>query len=390
MNAIKHDTVTFVRQLTARGVMPSKHLEDVRDELRVMRDAEDPHDEVRPLNQCHLEWHGGQPYLRLLNPGGRATNEVPVTRHALGQLAQYVLPTYGANFLRELAALGADGDKAATIAGHLFLRNADDKPRMLRTIHPSEGAGPLVRAVVSDKYAPYDDLELVEDMLNLGMFTDGWRVAGFERDDRMMRVRMIDTSRAVNLRADLPAASANVMLAKQDRPSFPMVDVWNGEAGSRSWGVQGGMFILLCTNGAMSIEKQASITGSHIGDVARVAAKVRGALNGVFVATDGTLDQYNRGMSVVINDMDAMMQALINGDLTEAQQARVVNALDDDTTARGPGGQRLLASYVDAVSLAAQAEDDMGRREGMEILAGRVLRKGLDAAEGGAGFARAL
>ena len=352
---------------TPRDRLETTHLEAVRDALIQRNKVQEPLDIERSPSQMLVDFtEPGRAKLHLPNRHGELGDELLLTENGLRQLGAHVLPSRGVHFLEELAGLGEGGRKAASITWGMFSQ-PKVQPRMLRTIEvedPKTGQ-PVraVRAAMSQDFAVYDNLNLVNDLLN-NLETRNLPVLSYHETDHGIRLRMaLDETEA--LRVDHPTR---------------MLEAWNSEVGLRSAGLLGGIFKLWCTNGCGTWDSQSHYRWVHRGDAGRISQGVGDAIEELEVAASGVLDAYNRALNVAVDDAWEWMRSALKADLTGAQIERSGKALMDPTS-RPNGGT--LAGVVDAVTLAAQNEGSLYGQFEMERAAARVMRRGLDRAVDG-------
>ena len=118
-------------------------------------------------------------------------------------------------------------------------------------------------------------------------------------------------------------------------------------------------------------------TWRHTGNVQRIIDGLPGAITEIKMKTTGMAEQYAASLDTAIDDAHAFMVDIFADILTGTQIERASVALDDPSTARSASGRPLLASVVDAVTLAAQSEIDLFRQQQMEGSAFEALRVGL-------------
>jgi hypothetical protein len=350
-----------------RGSLRSDlRLETVRDTLRSMNERQRPLDHQRSPGTVLLDYGDGRgPLLaRFLSPNG-ATESYRVSRTAYAQLTGEVLPARGGGFLSDLADVDGASAKLATMAYAKFAGTYAD-PRLFRTFTTRiDGeAVPVLRSVHSTSYAAYDNLRFVEDLLT-NMEVRDLPVLQAHITDGAMRIRFgLHPVERIELRTPTP-----------------MVEAWNSEVGRKATGLQGGIFRLVCTNGAHTWEAGASYRWRHYGDADRIAGGVAGAVAEIRAYTDGTVDAYRKALDVAIDDAYALLEAeLSRAGFSASTVAAAGVALDDPTTTPG----RNLASAVDAVTLIAQNDGDLITAAELERFGGDLLRRGLTMAERGA------
>lgn len=344
---------------TPRGVLSTRDLETVRDDLRERRRMQAPVDHTRTLGQCHLRFGDGtrRAAVQFMEPGGLGEPMV-LTHHALRAFGREVLPGRGLDFLLEQIDLGEGGRKLSDMSFAGFSRAHGHTPRMIRTLtlrDPATGKpARAIRSVHSTDYAPYDNLEFVEDLLSGGYASHP--LVSIVESDQGLRLRF------------LLGESAEV-----GKP-IPMLEAWNSETGSRAVTVKPGMFRLVCTNGAGTWEESATFRWIHRGDRERIRTGVKDAITELRTSAAGVVKAYEDALEVSIDDAYAWFERAAAGeDLTKVEAANVRTAMHDETTTRGG----LLASVVDAVTLAAQSAIDEFEQERMEQIGARLLRRGL-------------
>jgi hypothetical protein len=357
---------TFAAQGSTRGVLSTLHLEEVRDHLRNLHTHQKPEEIERSFSQMHLSFDEGRVFAQLLTPRGLG-DRMLVHQNAYQQMSQTLLPARGGGFLLDQSTLGQGGEKVSTLSWSTFARQ-DTKPRLFRTIltrDPVTGeATRMIRSQHSQGYAPYDNLRYVEDLLANAPEVAELPVLQYHVSDGAMRLRF----------ALKPGAEISL------REPIPMLEAWNGETGRKRVSLNGGIWKLICTNGMGSWERESEWAWRHYGSSDRISAGVRSAVEETTVSANGTLDAYTKALDVAIDDAAAWLEReLTREKVAQAFVAKAQHALTDDTTT--PGG--LLASVVDAVTLAAQQTPDLVEQAEYEAFASRILRRGLTSARDG-------
>lgn len=370
---------------TPRGELATRSLESVRDELRQRRRLQDPQERTRTLAQVHVRFGDGTKRAQALfmEPGG-VGEPLTLTHHALRALGREVLPGRGLDFLLEEVNLGEQGRKLADMNFATFARSKTSDPKMFRTAvvkDPDTGAiARAIRSLHSTDYAPYDNLEFVEDLLSGGY--DSFPLVSFRETDQSIRFRFLDGG-AVDLK-DLDGEGhgfrdgSHVFLkgadGKQGLP-IPSFECWNSEVGSRAVTIKAGMFRLICTNSAGHWEDDATWRWIHRGDRERIRVGVRDCVTEARVKAAGVVKAYENALNVSIDDAYTWFEQATKGrdDLTKGEREEVKGALHDPTTT--PGSR--LASVVDAVTLIAQKASDEFEQERIEAVGTALLRRGL-------------
>ena len=345
-----------------RGVKPTTlHLEEVRDLLVKQNANQQPENVERSFDHLHVDFTNGRVTAKFISPKGLG-EELLIHENAYSQMAANVLPGRGGSFLLEQARLSDAGRKLSTMSWAEF-RKGNDKPRLFRTAQMRDGDGSvrrMIRSQHSQGYATYDNVQFVNDLLSNSPELAQMSVIGFHVMDTGMRLRFVDVD------GELPL-----------RQPVPMVEAWNSEVGRRRVGLLGGMYRLICTNGMGAWDKKSEYHWRHYGDADRISGGVRNAIEEIRTSASGVVDLYNKALNVGIDDAFAwMMQELEDAGATGAQRERAKVALTDPTTTEGG----LLASVVDAVTLAAQEESDLFAQAEVEQYGARLLRRGLMAA----------
>jgi hypothetical protein len=356
---------TLVKRGSARGQLSTFHLEEVRDYLKKLEAAQEPKDYERSLNQLHVDFVGGNMTAQLLTRTGLDPEKLVVTDHGSSLLARDVLPARFFGGLRQLAQLDEQGEKLASMSWMKFSR-LQDKPRMIRTVRMrvEDAAGQhqvrrAVRSCHSQGYAPYSNLEFVQDMLDHAGEFASLPVLDWHVSDAVMRLRFAGTAEG-QLELDKPV---------------PMLETWNSEVGLRRVGLRGGMWKLTCTNGMGHWDERKEWNWIHRGDSSRIQSGVRSAFQDLLVSASGVVDAYDRALDVAIDDAFAWVNEELNRTrVPERIIGAAQKALHDPLTT--PGGS--LASVVDAITLIAQEEDILGQYE-IERAAANIMRRGLSA-----------
>ena len=349
---------TLARKGTRRGMKAATnlHLEEVRDHLRVLRDKQAPRDEERSFSQFHLDFKGGRITGQFLDRATGVAEEMLIHENAYSQMANNLLPGRGGSFLLAQAALDENGAKLSSMSWANFSRH-EERPRLFRTIDMNDNGTTrrVVRSQHSQGYATYDNLDFVQNLLDTAPELAQMNVLQFDLSDTGMRLRFGGEIQEL-------------------RTPVPMVEAWNSEVGRRRTGLLGGMFRLICTNGAGSWDKKSEFHWRHYGATERISAGVRSAMTEIQTAGSGIVEAYTRSLDIAIDDALAWMeQELGLAGASNAQVARARTAFTDPTTTSGG----LLASVVDAVTLAAQDEPSLFDQAEMEAYGSRILRRGL-------------
>jgi hypothetical protein len=367
MNALALSQYIPTRTLTnwssPRGELQTVHLEQVRDTLAKRRAAQDPVDVERSVHSLHVRFGDGgskRAIGQFLKADGLGEPLV-WTQDGMRQFVNDATPA-GWKMDTFESLLAADGDKGRKLADlNLALLTKDDQRiRMFRTIRMRDPhTGQVVRAIradVSQGYATFDNLEFIESML-ASKDMRNLPVLSHHETDRYLRLRF---------------ALKPVDRLELNKP-IPMVEAWNSEVAQRSYGFSWGMWKLVCTNGMTHYSRNAEYRWRHVGDNTKFAARIDNALEEMKTQTSGVLHQYDQALDIAIDNAYAWIEQTLGDRLTDEQVKRSQEALNDETTT--PGG--LLASVVDAVTLAAQAEIDLHNQAEMERVGHWAMQAGI-------------
>ena len=354
---------TLVDKGSKKGVLSTFHLEEVRDHLKNVARLQAAEDYSRSLDQLHVSFVGGHMEARFLTPGGVSQDALLFTDTGASNVAREVLPSRFFGGLRDLAHMDEQGQKLATMTWAKFAAKAVE-PQMVRTVNMNvDGViRRVVRSCHSTTYAPYSNLQFVEDILaNAGEFANlpvvDWKVT-----DGLMRLRF---------------TGCNAESVELKKPA-PLIEAWNSEIGLRRVGLRGGMFKLVCTNGAGHWDEKQEFNWRHSGQTERIQRGVQGAFENLITSAKGVVNAYQQALSISIDDAYKWMeQELARGEVSQRIQVEAAGGMRDPTTTPG----NTLASVIDAVTLIAQKEDLL-EQYALEQLASNMLRRGLGQAQG--------
>ncbi len=360
---------TLVRRGSEKGVLSTFHLEEVRDYLAKLNRLQDPVDHERTLDQFHVDFSKGHMEAFWLGPSGREETTFRFTDIGASSTQSYVLPGHFFKGLKQLAKMDEHGAKLSTMVWAKFARKHSSTPRKVRTIRMKVDGEieRVVRATVSQTYATYSNLEFVQDILDhAGDYANlpvlDWRVT-----DSGMRLRFAGLDNELFGLANLDQS------ALLEEP-IPMIEAWNSEVARRKVGLRGGMWKLDCTNGLGHWNSQTEYNWIHRGDAERIRSGVQNAFTNLTTSAMGVVEAYKEAMDIGIDNAFVWLEQELG--LMPAVPERVTKgaqaALSDATTT--PGG--MLASVIDAITLAAQSEDDMFTQYEVERAASRLLSKG--------------
>jgi hypothetical protein len=364
--------VTLMSETASRGTWNPVPLEALRDGLRRDQRETRRRDVMCPLAQVGIRFdRDGDAWIRPGRGEQRRRREYPASAAAVGQLLDRIgLPSLGAN-LADLVEAGRS-DLATAHANALLALRAGDRLVRLRCRRRPGERRLVVEAVVSDRYAPYDDAQLVSDLLS-----------ALRGPKKMPEV--ISAYRSTEgLRLRLTADGRPVKVGEPIR----MLEARNSEVGRGSAMVIPGLFTLVCTNGMHHWSKEEVFRWTHLrADPKRIAEELRDAVGPAWEQAAELRSAWRRGLAVVLpveQDEQAepwlteLVRRLRMGHLLGKQLVEdVVAHLDHPTTARPERGRWSLATLTDAITLRAQQEALVERFE-LERAAGRLLEGALE------------
>jgi len=344
---------------STRTAPMNKSLEEVRDYLKALNAKQDPEDIVRPASHLAVFFENGVMTGRFLSPAGLGDQVYSFSSTGAAQLAGEVLPPH---FFRGLRGFVQIDDDAKKLASLVWNKSAtQSKHNMLfRTVNykdPVDGTVKrMIRAVVSEKYADYSNLQYVQTLLDHG--------GDMIRNANVIEMRVTD---------DLMRLRVAIDAFGEVKKPIRMVELWNSEVAKRRVSLRSGIYKLICTNGMGHWDKANDHSWVHRGTTGKFRDRVEGAIKGAVTDASGVIHMYEMAINTVINNAFEFMTAQMTLEgLTPNHIAASVKALDDVTTTPG----NVLASVVDAITLAAQAED-LETQDNMEVAASKIMFRGL-------------
>jgi len=360
---------------TPRDVWEPLHLEAVRDHVNNLNSIVQPTDLERPLDQAFFRYDSdGFGTLSFADISGGMREGMRMTKWALTQLAQKVLPGNGLKFMEGLRRLGETGRSMSEINWAIFLRE-QIKPSKVRTLFlPHHGH--TIRAVVSQQYATTDNIDVLNALLE----------SPIARELPVLSIKVTEDALRIRLGLDPEGPTDDSMETLRTHGPIPMLEIWNGETGRSSTNGRAGLWKLVCLNGMTGFDSGGMnyrwIHSGGAGRTEEVQNGVKEMLEASQIKTSGTVEAYKVAQDTAVQNAKVLLMAWSSDmamKLTQEQTYRSIDALDDPTTT--PGGS--LASVVDGITLAAQAEQDMFSQFKMEQFAGRVMARGLREAKNG-------
>ena len=352
-----------------KGALSKHKLTDVEERLGEIRRLQQPTDVIQSLNKLHVDFNGGYMDAGFTEPTNGSTHgRVYLVGHtAASQLAREVLPSRFFPGLRHLVKMDGQGAELGTKVWNKFATKAM-KPRMVRTLRANVNKQPrwVVRSCHSTKYAPYDNLELVQDILSYAKDFATMPVISCWVSDGGMRIRFfaLDAGTAAFMHMDEGA------LINQP---IPMIEVWNSEVGRRSVGMKAGMYRVVSSTGLTCWSDRTEFAWAHRGKSTRISLGVKNAFGDLVETANEVIKVYTQAMSIQIDDPEAyLLAAAQKNGASDTTLTAAKKALKDPTITAGS----VLARVVDAIALAARDYDDLYTQEDVEKIASQVLIQG--------------
>lgn len=254
-----------------------------------------------------------------------------------------------ADFLRKLPAplqlanlnfLLAEGDDNA--AATLRLRNDE------------------VAAIVSDRYAPLDPVELVETV------RDALARFGILHD---VRVRGVASGLVDSMRLVLPAEQQAI---KPGDVSALGLDISGSSFARSAVHVAPVIWRLVCSNGMRRVDRGSGFSFRHIGDRDRLREAVAEAIPSALVRARGVMDQWRRSVNFMVEDVERQINAM--RELTLGEKKNLETALLQEVGTRALPERVAVYELVNAFTHAAK-EASPARRLDLEALAGDILTR---------------
>ena len=220
--------------------------------------------------------------------------------------------------------------------------------------------GQTVRAVLSDRYAPLDNAELLAYLVPLAQ-ERRFEVRGLSLTPESLHLRLVDPRLA---REVLPDDRLMVGL-----------HVANSEVGTRSVTVDALVWRLVCLNGMIRLVRGKSLLRRrHVSwDRPRFADALGSAVSEALTAGAGLIDRLSAATREPVPDVAGVVRAIARqAALTQAVQERVLQAL----SATPPPQQERVYGLVQALTFTAQSLPPDARYD-LEVTAGRLLDEGL-------------
>lgn len=285
---------------------------------------------------------------------GRREEPIALRRMAFKQLCD--LANVPADFIARLPP------KLQLVNMNHAMSRAAAGPRLMRR------AGGELRAIVSDRYAAFDDdvlLEIVDDVLT----QSGYRA------DAMVRASV--TGPHMTLRISVP--NDGIEVRRGDVIEWGL-DVGNSELGLRSVQVVPMTYRLVCLNGMRHADAGATTRLRHVGDPIKIRDDLAVAIPAAFAEARGDLAMWRKSVDTMVDDalgdLEAMFGRRAPGELRAV--GRQLAALPEQTTneelAEHLRGMRTTAFDVaNAITATARDRSDVAARMTLEETGHRYL-----------------
>jgi hypothetical protein len=327
------------------------HLEDARDRLAALEDQLAPVDFEVGVDELDIRFCHGTLQTTLRDSG-----DVPMdfTEHAASRLARDVLPPRFLGGLQQLSLLSGQGDQLATDTWGEFARRKE-QPRLVRTARLPNTDHRMVRSCHSTAYAPYSNVQLVEDLLSADTGFSDMDVLDLRVSDRAMRLRLV--RRGQELEPAIP---------------IPMIEIWNSEVGLRRVSIQGGTWRLICANGLGDWDEDCGQHWIHRGCVDRIRDELGHAAERVSQSVQRLLDAWYQGWDVLVPHPLDWLESQLTGRLAPRLLEPVLNHHSGPLQKVTP-----LTDLVESITRLAQDQRCLLDQREMERHASLLLKIGL-------------
>jgi hypothetical protein len=383
----------LVRKGAKRNILQTMQLEEVRDYLKKLNDVMEPRDHRVGLHRLRVSFNGGQMTAAFVNPSqpGGLDPSMKLMSQGASQLHSLVLPSRFWSGFKQLVALDPN------LAAQVWKKFGDlqyKKRRVVRTTRMSwcPGCGGVprphcghkgreihraIRAVVSDRYGLYSNLEMVEDILSKSAHFASMPVLSWVVSDSGIRLRFLGMDPATAAFAGFDPAA---VLASEP---LPMIEVWNSEVGASAVGMAGGIWNTKTASGLGHWDDSSSFRWRHVGRSTRISQGVQGSFLTLTKVAQDVLEAYKDARNLTMEDPEAWLRDQLGKKGKKAAlipervlEAAIVALNDPDVT---PGSK--LATVVDALTVAASNESDIYTAADVERAAARLMFRGAKIAE---------
>lgn len=219
--------------------------------------------------------------------------------------------------------------------------------------------GDEVTAIVSERYAPLDAIQLVET-LRAALVRHGLLES--------VRVRSIATGLTDVLRLVFPSEEVAVRVGDV---SLVGLDVSSSSFGRASVSVRGLVYRLICSNGLRTPNSMGDLSMRHLGETQRLRDGLAEGVATALAHARGLMNSWKAAVSTYITNLADFIDGI--RDLTQGEQHAVRVELGAPKAADLPATSSVY-DVVNALTAAAHKAEP-GRRIDLEGLAGAVLTR---------------
>jgi hypothetical protein len=240
-----------------------------------------------------------------------------------------------------------------------WLLASGDKPSpaMLRL------RGDQVAAVVSDRYCPLDQEELMT-CVRAALAQQG---ALDEIEVKSIATGLVDVIRLVFPAEEKPVRVGDV--------SALGLDISSSSFGKSAVHVRGLIWRLKCTNGMRVAEGMGSYSFRHVGDIDRMRAGVAEAIPSALAVARGTFARWRASVNVMVREVAALIDSL--RDLTIVERKQIQEEVQREAGTSALPEHMPLYGFLNGVTAAAHHALPARRLE-LESLAGELLVRHTD------------
>jgi hypothetical protein len=306
---------------------------------------EEPMDRYAQLNQFRFKVteHDRPELIPFVADGQDSTGPLALKEHALRQLCSRIGVPY--SFFNKCPPALQEFNVA------WFMQNMEqEKDIMLRLVR-----GCQVRAIVSDRYAPFDDMELFQVLADFMDGTEEVQIQSFEELSSHVRITWPTTKEEVQP-GDIVEQGLHIA---------------NSEVGVRSVTIIGVVHRLKCKNGLVAREKKGGFR--HVGAPERIREQVKQVIEEVRHDTGALVEKFKMSLTKEIEyPMAVMDQISQDHDLTKDEYKSMLDSFMLEPS-------KNLFGVVNAITNSAQSSSSADRRFELESIAGQVLDRQLTA-----------
>lgn len=335
------------------GELPEHHLEDTRDLLKKIEDAQDAHDFI--ITPRYLNWDFSDKVAKC----NYLDNVFYWDQTSWSQLSSAILPSYGGQFIHKTALLdtviaeNAMAIHCAAFSGQLKLRTINKRVEVAKDVYVVRR---YVRAVCSKSYQGLKNSTMLTDILSEVGNKPLYR---FDFGDVGMNAKIMLDEHIVD-----PSAQ------------YPVLNAWNSDVLLRNAGVGGGLVRQICSNGMIAHVPNGEHTFIHKGNYMRIRTGIKAGIQKFHQLQLEMVADYNRSLSVVLEDPYDFLEKI--GGLTKYDIEGVKKSMNNATSSK----YGTLANVIDGIThYAHTSEMDIWRTFELEKLGSIVMSSGLKRAK---------